>query len=518
VSGGARLECPPSTQIGFAKIALGGRALKAYSLPGDPVYSTMMFSSLEGCELLQFNPSLTVIPDSTRADEASGFVVEQHFPQGPQQFPALIAPELRETTVTLPAGVSLNPASADGLEGCTNAQMDLGSGSLAACPNASQVGTIEGETPLLKEPLKGEVFLGTPNCDPCRSADASDGNMYRFFVQLAGSGTVIKQEGRGYANPVMGQLTATFKNLPQLPASNLKLHFNNGLRSGLAVADNRNIPEPAKSFGVIQGVAVDPANGDIYVSDYQSATVTKFDSSGVFQFQLTGSETPQGSFSPFGVAVDPLTRDLIVADTAHEVIDRFTSSGGYAGQFPAPIDLLRSREYRNALAVGPEGDIYLGKDGEVTEYSPTGTPVTCPGGKNSLPATSGAVAVDPSDGHIFVEESFSIAEYSSLCATAPSAKLGENEGYSVGFGIGVSASTHQVYANPGGDFVLTFGLLTVPSVEQRRRHQLRPRHGVHDRGIPRAGHPGTRGAPHAAGPSRRSREAAVHEEGQESEA
>jgi len=196
--------------------------------------STTMFSSLEGCELLQFNPTLTVIPDTTQADEASGVVVEQHFPQGLQQFPSLISPELKETTVTLPSGVSLNPSSADGLEACSNAQIDLGSGSLGSCPNGSQVGSIEAETSLLTEPLKGQVYLGTPNCDPCLSADASDGNMFRLFLQLEGSGVVIKQEGRMYTNASTGQVTATFKDLPQLPASNIKLHFNGGLRAGLA--------------------------------------------------------------------------------------------------------------------------------------------------------------------------------------------------------------------------------------------------------------------------------------------
>jgi hypothetical protein len=196
--------------------------------------SATQFPSLTGCELLQFDPSLTVIPDTTQADEASGFVVEQHFPQGPQQFPALISPELKETTVTLPSGVSLNPAAADGLEACSDAQIDLGSAGLATCPNGSQVGTIEGETPLLKEPLKGQIYLGAPYCDPCEAADAEDGNMFRIFLELEGSGVVVKQEGRIYANPVTGQLTTTFKNLPQLPASNFKLHFNNGLRSGLA--------------------------------------------------------------------------------------------------------------------------------------------------------------------------------------------------------------------------------------------------------------------------------------------
>jgi hypothetical protein len=196
--------------------------------------STTMFSSLEGCELLQFNPTLTVTPETTRADEPTGVSVEERIPQAPQQFPALISPELKETTVTLPSGLSLDPSSGDGLEGCTEAQIGLGSGSLGSCPNGSQIGTIEVETPLLKEPLEGQVYLGTPHCDPCTTADASDGNMFRLFLQIEGSGVVIKQEGKIYTNASTGQLTTTFKDLPQLPSSNIKLHFNSGLRAGLA--------------------------------------------------------------------------------------------------------------------------------------------------------------------------------------------------------------------------------------------------------------------------------------------
>ncbi len=196
--------------------------------------STTMFSSLNGCELLQFNPSLTVTPETTRADEPAGISVEERFPQGPQQFPSLLSPELKETTVTLPSGLSLDPSSGDGLEGCSDAQIGLGSGSPGSCPNGSQVGTIKVETPLLTEPLEGQVYLGTPHCDPCTTADASDGNMFRLFLQIEGSGVVIKQEGRIYTNASTGQLTTTFKDLPQLPSSNIKLHFNSGLRAGLA--------------------------------------------------------------------------------------------------------------------------------------------------------------------------------------------------------------------------------------------------------------------------------------------
>jgi hypothetical protein len=196
--------------------------------------SATMFSSLEGCELLQFDPTLTVTPETTRADEPAGVSVEEHLPQAAQQFPALISPELKETTVTLPSGLSLDPSSGDGLEGCTEAEIGLGSGSAASCPNGSQIGTIEAETPLLPEALKGQVYLGTPHCDPCTTADASDGNMFRLFLQIEGSGVVIKQEGRIYTNASTGQLTTTFKDLPQLPTSNIKLHFNSGLRAGLA--------------------------------------------------------------------------------------------------------------------------------------------------------------------------------------------------------------------------------------------------------------------------------------------
>ncbi|MGH2854828.1 MAG: hypothetical protein ACRDLF_11640, partial [Solirubrobacteraceae bacterium] len=196
--------------------------------------STTMFPSLTGCELLQFNPSLTVLPDTSRADEPAGTNVELNLPQAPQQFPALLTPEFKETTVTLPSGLSLSPSAGDGLEGCSDAQIALGSGSLGSCPTGSQIGTIKVETPLLTEPLEGQVYLGTPHCDPCTNADASDGNMFRLFLQIEGSGVVVKQEGIIRTNSSTGQLTTTFKNLPQLPTGNIQLHFNSGLRAGLA--------------------------------------------------------------------------------------------------------------------------------------------------------------------------------------------------------------------------------------------------------------------------------------------
>jgi hypothetical protein len=196
--------------------------------------STTAFPSLTGCELLQFNPSLSVLPDTTRADEPAGTTVELDVPQAIQQFPALVTPELKDTTVTLPSGLSISPSAGDGLEGCSDEQIDLSSASLGSCPNGSEIGSVKVTTPLLPEALEGQVYLGDPNCDPCTTADASDGNMYRIFLQFEGAGVVVKTEGRIYTNPSTGQLTTTFKNLPQLPVKSVLLHFNSGLRAALA--------------------------------------------------------------------------------------------------------------------------------------------------------------------------------------------------------------------------------------------------------------------------------------------
>ncbi len=196
--------------------------------------STTVFPSLAGCELLQFNPSLSVTPDVTQADEPAGTTVDLHLPQANQQFPALVTPEIKDTTVTLPSGLSISPSAGDGLAGCSDAQIDLSEAGVGSCPLASQIGTVKVTTPLLTEPLEGQVFLGTPHCDPCTDADASDGNMYRIFLQFEGAGTVVKQEGKIFANSSTGQLTTTFTNIPELPVSDVQLHFNSGLRASLA--------------------------------------------------------------------------------------------------------------------------------------------------------------------------------------------------------------------------------------------------------------------------------------------
>ena len=184
--------------------------------------------------MLQFDPSVAVTPDTTQADEPTGLTVDVHIPQAADRFPALLTPELKNATVTLPEGVSVSPSAADGLAGCSAAQFAEKSIEPGGCPDASVLGTARVLTPLLEGPLEGQVFLGSPECDPCTNADAADGKMLRIFLEVAGSGVRVKKEGRVYANPSTGQLTTRFEENPELPVENIELTFKGGLRAGLA--------------------------------------------------------------------------------------------------------------------------------------------------------------------------------------------------------------------------------------------------------------------------------------------
>ncbi len=68
--------------------------------------------------------------------------------------------------------MSLNPSSADGLTGCTDSQVGLGSSDPVTCPGSSKLGDASVHTPLLDVPLEGQIYLGQP----------VPGKRYRIFL------------------------------------------------------------------------------------------------------------------------------------------------------------------------------------------------------------------------------------------------------------------------------------------------------------------------------------------------
>ena len=219
-------------------------------LAGNPV-------SVSGCNALNFEPTISAQPTTNLVDSPSGLDVDLHQPQDTDK-DQRSTPPLRDATVTLPEGMSVNPSQADGLGACSTAQVGLTTAIGAApvhfdktpnsCPEAAKLGTVEVTTPLLAqytegdtkrvddpethEPiprvLRGSVYLAKPFANPFGSLLA----LY-LTVEDPRSGTVAKLAGRVEPDPATGRLTTVFEENPQLPIEDIRLHLFGGARGAL---------------------------------------------------------------------------------------------------------------------------------------------------------------------------------------------------------------------------------------------------------------------------------------------
>jgi hypothetical protein len=230
----------------------------------------------DGCNKLPFEPSISLTPDGQQGSTPTGLTVGVHVPQEASLNPTGLAEStVKNTTVTLPAGVSLNPAGADGLMACSIEQVGLDSPAPISCPEASKVGTVEIATPLLPEPLVGGAYLATQEANPFGSLVA----LY-IVVEDKKAGVLVKLAGEVKPNPATGQLVSTFKETPQLPFEDLKLNFFGGSRAPLGT--------PALCGGYTTTASIEPWSGNGAV-----------DSSSEFQITSGPNGTPCSNPLPF---------------------------------------------------------------------------------------------------------------------------------------------------------------------------------------------------------------------------
>ena len=243
------------------------------------------------CSQLQFNSAMTIQPSNPRAGAPSGYNVELTLPQV-QDPHGISTSDLREAVITMPKGVHLSTAIADGLQDCTDAQLGLGTAGAAGCPPASKIGTAVLHTPSLPNPLTGAAYLGGPAAGPIT------GPPYRLLLALEGEGVSIKLAGEVQVNPVDGQITATFRDNPQLPFSELELRFTDGPRAPLVNPDTCGTY--ASSYELTPWSANAPTRGSSSFNIGQ-------DCSAASQFTPTldaGTVNPAaGRFSPFVLRV-----------------------------------------------------------------------------------------------------------------------------------------------------------------------------------------------------------------------
>ena len=182
---------------------------------------------LTGCEGLRFDPALTAQPESAGAGAPSGYEFDLELPQ-PTAPGALAAAELRDTTVSLPPGVRVSPAAANGLSACSDAALGLGTAEPVKCPNASRLGSVEFDVPALPDTIKGGIYLRQPE----------PGHLLRLVLVGSGHGVDLRVPGEAHLDPQTGRLTATFEDAPQQPFSAVRLRFSGGPRAALVNPDS----------------------------------------------------------------------------------------------------------------------------------------------------------------------------------------------------------------------------------------------------------------------------------------
>lgn len=208
-------------------------AVNSWDLPGRWARTTLDHDAngvpmtVTGCENLRFAPSVSVRPDTTAPATPAGFAIDLQAPY-PKGADELVAPSLRRAVVTLPEGVAISPGAADGLQGCSDAQLGVDTDADPQCPDASRIGSVSIDTPLLDEPLKGSVYIGTQ-----ASNDPASGKLFRMFLVAQGSGVTLKLPGAIVPDPVTGRLTTTFDETPELPFTKLSLRLKGGPRAPL---------------------------------------------------------------------------------------------------------------------------------------------------------------------------------------------------------------------------------------------------------------------------------------------
>jgi uncharacterized repeat protein (TIGR01451 family) len=181
-----------------------------------------------GCDKPRFEPDVEIVPTGKQANTPTGLDVHVKVAQN-ENPNGLGTPPVKTFTVTLPKGMSFSPSFADGLQGCSLAQMGLGTNDPVTCPDAARIGEVELHTPLLPKPAVGSMYLASQGDNPFGSLLA----LYLVIHDTEQRGALIKIPGKIEVDQTTGQITTVFDDNPQFPFDDLTLKFRSGPRAPL---------------------------------------------------------------------------------------------------------------------------------------------------------------------------------------------------------------------------------------------------------------------------------------------
>jgi len=219
----------------------------SWGVPGvfTPVETTDPPMQVTGCDdpRFRFEPNISMQPTSRAAGGPTGLQVDLEVPQRDQtvanasklyaaagDIRGIDTPPMKKAVVTLPEGVTISTSAADGLGNCSAAQLALGTNNPVTCPANSQYGTLTLHTPILPkdEPMSGKIYIAKQNDNPFNNFLS----LY-LVVEDPERGLLVKIPGKVDLDPVTGQITTTFDDLPPFPVSNMEMNLKGGNRAAL---------------------------------------------------------------------------------------------------------------------------------------------------------------------------------------------------------------------------------------------------------------------------------------------
>jgi hypothetical protein len=266
-------ECTGTSLVGKLTVFSAGNAASDSRTDQTPAIvdrdDGVTKQGAQECQQLGVAPGVGLDTGASGSDSPAGPKVDVTMAQeGLADKDRFAEAHAKDIVVTLPPGLTLNPSVANGLETCSDDQLaaNVGVPGGEACPPASRVGDVAVDSPLLPPTagaapdstplLTGSAYVGQPLA----------GDRYRLFVTVEGRKVSIRLKGSIQPDPATGQLTAVFRDNPQLPFSRLSVDLRDGPRAPLATPNDCGLGQARVTVTPWSGtapVAADSAPGAI---------------------------------------------------------------------------------------------------------------------------------------------------------------------------------------------------------------------------------------------------------------
>jgi hypothetical protein len=393
------------------------------------VLPTEALQSLDGCNQLPFTPTIQAQPSTDRASAPTGLDFNLDFhDEGLTSAEGSSQSQLKDISVTLPEGLTVNPSAGVGLSGCTQADYareSLSSDPGEGCPESSKLGTVEVQSPLLPVAVHGSLYIAEPYENPFNS-------LLSLYVVLKNpeKGILIKLAGKVSPDPVTGRLTTTFNDNPPVAFSHFNFHFREGQQAPL-------ISPPACGTYQTEARLSPFSEPSSILTDFSAFQITKgFDGgpcpAGVPfspQIQAGLQSNNAGNFSPFYLH---LTR----SDADAEISE-------FSTNMPPGLEGVLS-----GIPFCPEADIALAraKSGAAEQASPSCPQASLLG--HSLVGTGVGAVLAYTPGSIYLAGPYDGDPFSLLSVTSAVVGPFDLGTVAIRFGLRIDPHTAQVSVDP----------------------------------------------------------------------